>query len=375
VDFKENTYVWEADKNHSGWKALSNYPTGYVIAGSKFFQAPNTDLYVTGFNDFSQPLWTVTHHLAPLGFTVGDTYWKSIAPIGAPANPSGFFIATTGTRMGAHSYYTLQTDKSGQKVLDHFGELPENITFGGACQAVNGGFIVSGGDNMGKTAVVKFSSTGELEWNKTLPYNAFGWSIQPSLGGGYVIAGTVRVTHIDADGNDDWSTPLVLPPTPMGDMSSYTYTELEEILPLKNAGVGFVVTGSAFSNTTSAAYSARFNWDGTVPWTKINDAVNTSLPGTPVAWAGTAVEYFTPASNTWDILYTWRNGPVSTGGTIFFSRMNPPNGNQLQGGSFHNAIPLQQGFTVQSPFVNRVTVAGIRGSYDAAYSYTREDLP
>src|SRR5262245_39205224 len=57
--FQENTYNWFAG-DHSGWKALSNYPTGYVLAGSKFFEPNNTSLFITGFNDLSQQLWTKT---------------------------------------------------------------------------------------------------------------------------------------------------------------------------------------------------------------------------------------------------------------------------------------------------------------------------
>ncbi len=372
---RENTYVWVEGVNHSGWKALTNYPSGHVIVGTKFFQASATDTYVTGFNDYSQHQWTRTHPTAQHGFTQLQTFWKSFTSIGAPSNPSGYFIATTGTLNGVKAYYTLQIDKAGERTLERFGPLDASISqFGGACQAVDGGYIAVGTDNGGDIAIVKFKSSGELDTFVVLPISGFGWTVQPASGGGYVIGSTNRrATRVDSAFNVVWSRVVDLPVSP--DTSAYTYSEFEEIVPLENTGTGFVMTGSVFSNQTSGVYSARLNWDGTVPWSKVNDTSDTSQTGTPVAWANSAVELFDATTDAWNIFFTWRKGPVSAGGTLFFERMNPATGMQLQLASLLNAIPVQEAFTVRQPFVNRIIIAGTRGGYDGVYSYAIGNLP
>jgi hypothetical protein len=369
----ENTYVWGAF-DHSAWKALTNYPTGYVIAGSKFFEPANTNLYITGFNDFSQHQWTITHPTAQHGFTTLQTQWKAFTNMGTPSNPSGFFIATTGTRNGTSHYYTMQTNKTGQRTLERFGTLPAGSQFGGAVQATNGGFIVVGGTGNGDVAIWKFNPYGELEWSKVLPISGFAWTVQPANGGGYVIGSTgATVTRVDVAGNFVWSTEINLPISPDG--SAYTYTEFEEILPLTNTAQGFIMTGSAFSNSTSAVYTARVNWNGTVAWAKINDAQNTALPGTPVAWSNSPIEVSGSTYGTYEIIHTWRRGPVSAGGTLFAERMNISTGAQLQKGSLLNSIPVQEAFTVRQYLTSRVIIAGTRGGYSAAYSYATANLP
>jgi hypothetical protein len=370
---RENTHTW-FNADHSAWKALSNHPSGYVIAGTKFFEPNNLSLYISGFNDLCQHQWTVEHPTAKHGFTSLDTFWKSFTHLGPASNPSGFFIVVGGTRKGTRHYYSLLTNKNGQRVAEHFGPLSDGRQLGGVCQATDGGFVVVGGTNGGKVTIVKFNSLGELVTEVALPQDGFAWTVQPAPGGGYVIGSTNRrVTRVDTAFNVDWSVQATLPPSP--DMSAYTYTEFEEILPLERTGPGFIQTGSAFSNSTSAVYTARFNWDGTVPWAKINDTANTSLAGTPVCWANSAVEYYNEPSDTFDILFTWRKGPVSAGGTLTYDRMHPPTGGSLQGGSLLNTIPVQEAFTVRQQFLDRIVIAGTRGGYSATYWYAASSLP
>jgi hypothetical protein len=373
ASIKENTYEWVAGKDHGGWKGMTNYPTGYVIVGTLFFEAGNTNIFITGFNDFSQHQWTITHPADQHGFTQLDTFWKAFTNIGPPANPNGYFIAASGTRNGSKEYYTLQTSKTGERTLERFGPLPEGITFGGASQAVDGGYIATGGTNAGVIAVVKFTKDGDFQWHKVLSNQGFGWTIQPAAGGGYVIGSTNRrATRIDADGNELGSAVVDLPASP--DTSAYTYSEFEEIVPLQN-GSGFIMTGSIFSNSTSGVYTARFDWADTVAWSKVNDTADTSQPGTPVAWANSAIELSNPTTRVREILFTWRTGPVSQGGTMFYERMNPTNGAQLQKASLLNTVPVQEAFTVRQPFVDRIIIAGTRGGYPAVYSYTTDELP
>ena len=368
-------YVWTTN-DHSGWKAMSNYPLGYVIAGNKFFEPDNTSVFVTGFNDLSKHEWTTTNSVVQHGFSGLDVLWKSYTNIGPAASPSGFFIATSGQKDGTHSYYTLQIDKTGGVIREAFGDLPNGWTFGAAAPGNDGGFITVGSSSMGTLVVTKFLADGTLDWNKDLAIQGFGWTIKSAPGGGYVIGSTkATATRIDNDGNIVWSTAAVLPVSPPPDGSAYTYTEFEEILPQVHTGSGFVMTGSAFSNSTSAAYTAYFNWEGSTGWSKINDAVNTGLPGTPVAWTNSAVEKYSPDSGTWNVLYTWRHGPVSSGGDLKYDLMNGATGTTVQSGGLNNTIPVQEAFTIPQLLLNRVVIGGTRGGYGGVYSYSITDLP
>jgi len=372
----ENTYTWQAGQDHSGWKALSNFPSGYVIAGSKFFEPNNQSLFLTGFNDFCQEEWATTISAAAHGFSTLDTFWKSMATAGPPSNPTGFFMVASGQRNGSHHYYGAQTHKTGAIIKESFGPLGAGINFGGASQAVDGGYVAVGGTNAGLLAVVKFNDAGDLVTSTALPFTGFGWTIQPAAGGGYVIGSTsARATRISNDLNLEWTTtiPLALAPPPDGSM--YTYTEFEEILPMQNTGSGFIMTGSAFSNSHSAAYSTRLDWNGNVIWHKINETTNTQETSTPVNWTNSAVEHRDQASGNWDILYTWRSGPVSTGGVLKAERMNPATGAALQKGHLGNTIPVQEAFTVRQYFTDRIIVAGTRGRYIAAYSIAMDNVP
>ncbi len=375
ADIRENTYVWDEGSNHSGWKAITNYPNGYVIAGTRFFTAASTNIFITGFDDLSQHQWTVTHPTAQHGFTQLTTFWKAFTHIGPPTNPSGYFLVSSGTRNGSNEYYTLQTDKIGQRTRERFGPLLDGLSFGGASQAVDGGYIAVGATSSGggNVAVAKFTKDGELQWQKVLPYPGFAWTVQPGAGGGYVVGSTNRrATRIDNAGNELGSVVVDLPLSPDG--SAYTYSEFEEITPLEN-GTGFIMTGSVFSTSTSGVYTARVDWADTVAWSKVNDAADTSSALTPVAWANSAVEIRHPTTRVREILVTWRKGPVSAGGTLFAERINPTNGGQLAIGSLLNTIPVQEAFTVRQPFLDRIIIAGTRGGYDSVYSYTTDVLP
>lgn len=372
----ENTFVWETGFDHSGWKALSNFPTGYVMAGTKFFEPNNTRIFMTGFNDLCQHDWTTTHTTDQHGFTNLNVFWKTITTIGAPSSPSGFFVAATGTRAEGPAYYTLQTHKTGQRVNERFGAIGNGVQFGGACQARDGGFIVVGTDGMGKIALARFNPAGELVTTTALAIEGFAWTVQPASGGGYVLGSTsARATRIDESFNVDWTTTLTLPAAPPPDGSSYTYSEFEEIIPLQNSASGFVMTGSIFSNSHSGVYTSRLEWNGAVAWAKVNETTNTSLAQTPVSWANSPIELYNTATGVWDLIFTWRVGPVSAGGALMYERMNPSNGATLQAGSLMNNIPVQEAFTVRQYFLNRIVVAGTRGGYSAVYSYATSTLP
>ena len=349
----EGTNTWGAF-NHSAWKIEPQSVQNYVIMGNKFFQGNNNTLYMSEFSEFAQfNSWNRVHIAADNMQTFWKSFCKSTYPVGY------FAVAAFGNGTRA---YTLVTNATGHKFWDRVSTLPFAVQYGGVCPATNGGYVACGTkDNSGELAVTKFNAYGEAEWTYDYPVNGFGWTIKQANGGGYVLAGTRSVIRIDVAGNLDWSRTINLPTSPDG--SAYSYTEFEEILPLTGEN-GFILTGSAFSNSHSGVYTARISWSGSVIWAKINDVANTNLPGTPVCWVNNAV-----LSNSGSkVITSWRRGPVSPGGGLFAQLVNISDGSQGPIQSLSNTIPVQEAFATRAH--GRLVIGGTRGSYTQAYAYS-----
>lgn len=344
----ESTNAW-GSFDHSAWKIEPQSMQNYVIAGNRFFEPNNTTLYMSEFSEFAQFTWTRSHNT---GFVTANTFWKSFCK---SSYPVGYFLVTS----SGTSAYALVTNATGMKMWDKTSTMPTEIQFGGVCPAVNGGFIAVGSNNSGQAAVCKFDGYGNLLWTKTVGANFFAWTVKPAVGGGYVLAGTRTIAKIDGNGGTEWISTLNLPVSPDG--SQYSYTEFEEILPLPTND-GFIVTGSCFSNSHSGAYTARFNYTGAQQWSKVNEAVNTSLAGTPVCWINNAV-----ISGSNQITTSWRNGPVSTGGNLRYQHTSFTGTNIGGVGNMGNGIPVQEAFMTRAH--QKFVVGGTRGSYQAAYAY------
>ena len=353
----ENTYTWHA-QNHSAWKIVPATPFGYVIAGNKFFTSGNTAMYFTGFDEFGGHQWTRSHES---GMTL-QTFWKSFVDVPG----TGYFAVSQGTQGGSNKAYALMVNNLGMKFWDRVSDLPNGIQFGGVCHATNGGFVATGSSNSGQIAVVKFDPYCNIQWTSVLPTSGFGWSIAQAVGGGYVIgAGSRTVVKVSTTGAFEWSASINLPASPSG---AYTYTEFEEITQIDYST--FAVTGSCFSNQHSGVYTARVAYsNGAVSWAKVNDEVNTSGTGTPVCWVNNAVIDGYGAQ----ILTSWRRGPVSAGGTMYYQRMN------LSGTNIGGVTSMQNNITVREAFMTRAhqkyVVGGTRGNLASAYSYTANSLP
>lgn len=353
----ENNYVWH-NQDHSAWKIEPGDPTGYVIAGNKFFEPGNTDIYMTGFDEFGVEQWTRSH---ASGFSSLQTFWKSFVK---RPDGSGYFVASSGTQGGGNKAWGLVVNAQGMKLWDRISELPLGIQFGGVTNSVNGGYIATGGTNAGNFAVVKFDDLGNVVWAKSVPVSGFGWTIVSSYGG-YVIAGTRMVVKVNSSGDLEWATTLNLPTSPSG---PYTYTEFEEIVKTPDNN-SLIVTGSCFSNSHSGIYTASVGVNGVVAWAKVNDAVNTALAGTPVCWVNNAI------LDNWgtSILTSWRRGPVSAGGTMYYQRMDFSGANIGGINSLGNTILVREAFMTKAH--GKYVVGGTRGNLASAYSYVQAFLP
>ncbi|MCC7466448.1 MAG: T9SS type A sorting domain-containing protein [Saprospiraceae bacterium] len=349
----ESTQAWHA-VDHSAWKIEPQNIQNYVILGNKFFEPNNNTIYMSEFNEFAQFNSWSRMHTAPENL---QTFWKSFCR--STSSLGGYFAVAA--MASGNKVYTITTNATGHKFWDRVSNLPFNVQFGGVCLATNGGYIACGSNNNGEMAVTKFNGVGEAEWTKSYPVSGFGWSIKQASGGGYVLAGTRSVIRIEVDGTLAWTRTLTLPVSPDG--SNYTYTEFEEILPLSGEN-GFILTGSAFSNSHSGAYTARFSWAGAQIWSKINETVNTSLAGTPVCWINNAIL----SNSGTKVITTWRNGPVSAGGALRAQLVNIADGVQGAVQGLGNTIPVQEAFATRAH--SKLIIGGTRGTYSQVYAYS-----
>ena len=353
----ESTLSWH-NQFHSAYKIEPQSYQNYVIAGNRYFTSPNNNIYMSEFSEFSQFTWTRTH-ATTLNL---QTFWKSFCK---STYPLGYFVVSAGTSGNANHAYAMLTNATGMKMWERTSSLANGIQFGGACPSVNGGFFACGGSNNG-SAVCKFDSYGNLLWTQTYGDNRYAWSIKAAGGGGggYLFAGGGGVTRIDADGNVQWSSDVSLPLSPDG--SAYDYTEFEEILLLPTND-GFIVTGSCFSSQHSGVYTARFNYNGVQMWSKVNDVVNYNAMGTPVCWVNNAV-----VSGSNEITTSWRRGPVSSGGTMYYQRTSFTGTNVGGVGSMGNSIPVREAFMTRAH--QKWAVGGIPGTGAGVYAYTSASL-
>ncbi|MEP7322242.1 MAG: T9SS type A sorting domain-containing protein [Saprospiraceae bacterium] len=359
----ETLYPWFIN-NHSAWKVQPNSPTGYVMIGNKFFGPNNTSLYVQGFDESGTSLW-----LKPYSSGMAlQTFWKSFTVVNT--NPVKFFAVTA--NVSGNKTFALLVDANGNKIWDRISDLPASgYQLGGVSNANgnNSGWLACGSDNNGNVAVTKFDNNGFSQWTKSLPLSGFAWSIIPATGGGYYIGSTGnKVTKIDNAGDLVWTSSFSLPPSPAPDGSNYTYTEFEEVVELPN-GDGVLISGSAFSNSFSAVYTARVSTTGTLIWKNLYAPQNTSLGGTPVSWINNVIIDVTNSAVT-----SWRTGPVSSGGQLWYQRQYINSGVLTNGEiSLGNTIPVQEAFMIKAH--NKYVIGGTRGGYTAAYSYINGVLP
>ncbi len=241
-----------------------------------------------------------------LGGTVDD-YAQSIQP----TSDGGYIVAgytqsTNGDVTGNHGNLDAWVVK-----LSSTGSLQWQKALGGTGDDVaysiqltpDGGYILAGytlstdGDVAGNhggydTWIVKLSSTGSLQWQKTLGGTAVDWanSIQPTTDGGYVVAGFTNSTNGDVTGNHGGSDAWVVKLSTTGDLEwqktlggtgdDYAYS----IQPTTDGG--YIMAGYTYSNNGDVTgfhggsdfWAVKLSSTGSVQWQK-------AIGGTGTDWA------------------------------------------------------------------------------------------
>ncbi|MEN6341223.1 MAG: hypothetical protein ABFC89_01550 [Methanospirillum sp.] len=193
-----------------------------------------------------------------------------------PATDGGYFVAGTAESPsgGAPDLLLMKVGEDGGEVWHRALPLGAETLFVRDLLATpDGGYLVVGSTDANHAGsldilLVKVSSGGNREWQRTYASGAetaFGYAIQPSPDGGWLLLGGVEgaapshaavLVKVDTAGNEQWRKRLTV-----GGASTWGYA-------LAPAGDGYAVAGAVGAPEGTRSYAARFDRSGNEVWNR-----------------------------------------------------------------------------------------------------------
>jgi hypothetical protein len=210
---EEWTKIFGGYDEDKGYSVLQTSDGGYIIAGYTFEMGLGRDVYIIKTDGNGNTIWTMTY---------GGADWDVAHALEVTSD--GYILTgyTYSYGSGDADLYILK--------IDFNGNLLWSKTFGGTAddygysvrQTSDGGYIVTGytrsfGEGGTDVYLVKLDSNGNMEWTRTFggEEDDYGYSVQETSDGGYVIAGVtysfgenppeIYIIKTDSNGNPVWT--------------------------------------------------------------------------------------------------------------------------------------------------------------------------
>ncbi len=273
---------------------------GYIIAGyTNNYGAGLADIYVVKTDSIGNMIWDKTY-----GGTNNEGI-AGYGNISVQQTPDGGYIVagyTNSFGAGGYDFYLIKTNGSGSVTWSRtFGGTGTEYGYGNSVgQTADGGYVIVGstnsfGSGSDDVYLIKTNGLGNLIWSKTYggTNSDYGYSVQQTVTGGYIISGStnsfgsggfdVYLIKTDAAGNLLWSK------TFGGTGNDYGYSVD------KSTDGGYVITGytNSFGSGGDDVYLIKTDANGnsgcyqTIPATLVTTPPTiVSTPSTLVSTGG-----------------------------------------------------------------------------------------
>jgi hypothetical protein len=262
---------WAKTIGGTGYDAANSVlPTsdgGCVLAGTTYLDALNrSDVYLAKIDASGTVVFA--RNFGWIGADMG----RSVAQ----TSDGGYIVAGQTGSFGAGGYdvYLIKTDAAGSKLWDQvFGGAYDDIGYS-VQQTEDGGYIIAGSTDLSGSGVpdiylIKTDTGGKQVWAKTFDLGGhdYGYSVQNTTDGGYVIAGQTEgggggsyayLLKTDADGNKVWD-------------KTYGANGGEFARSIQRTGDGGYVVAGATASVGAGAYDVyllKTDASGDTLWTR-----------------------------------------------------------------------------------------------------------
>ena len=195
---EEWSQIFGGSSNDEGRSVHQTTEGGYIITGSTWsFGNGEEDIWLIKTDSLGQEVWNQT-----FGGSSGD-YGFSVQQ----TTDGGYIVAgiTFSYGNGQQDVWLIKTDINGDSTWTKtFGGSSQDFGYS-VQQTTDGGYVITGTTD-GNVWLIKTDSLGQEVWNQTLGGSSddYGWSVQQTADGGYIITG-----QTDSYGNGGWDVWLI----------------------------------------------------------------------------------------------------------------------------------------------------------------------
>ncbi len=190
--------------DHWGYAAFQTSDLGYIVSGSSYVRGNPSHIYLIKTDSLGDSLWSRTYG-APDSIAAG---WAHQDADGG-YHIIGGISYWSGPDSAIYDVLQIKTDSSGVPVWTKTYGVPTNGEFGFWGQPTsNGGYIISATTNpfraLSDVYIINTDSLGDTLWTRTYggPGDDWGIGIRLTLDGGYIVTGFT--SSFGAGGMDVW---------------------------------------------------------------------------------------------------------------------------------------------------------------------------